>query len=167
MVEPQVKLSQRYPRRLEPKRHGGPLNHDMDMELGIVGDVPELVPDGDYQAGFVRAVRGRFKNRKRIFLWFRIVTAGAQHGVELYLVCPCPANGGKKFGIGSKLFAAAAVALGHFPKRRDRLSTHLFAGKVFLARTRTVTADSDQKLRQPRDHYSVIDQLLRLDAGAK
>lgn len=153
-------------RRMAPVRHGEGPGH-VDMELGSVCEWPELVPHGDYQVGFVRAVRGRFKNRERIFLWFRIVTPGTQHGVELYLVCPCPENGGKKFGVGSKLFAAAAVALGHFPKRRDRLSTRLFAGKVFLARTRTVTTDSDQKLRQTRDHYSVIDKLLRLDAGAR
>ena len=137
-----------------------------DVDLGQVGDVPELVPDGDYQVGFFRAKRARFKNRERIFLWFRIVTTGPQYGVELYLVCPCPTNGGKKFGLGSKLFAAATVAMGHFPRRRDRLSTRLFAGKVFLARTRTVTVDSDQKRRLPRDHYSVIDKLLGLEAGA-
>lgn len=167
MLDTALKMSPSpYPRRLEPQRNGDAAGH-VDMELGSVGEVPELVPDGDYQVGFVRAARGRFRARERIFIWFRIITPGAQHGVELYLVCPCPANGEKKFGVGSKLFAAAAVAMGRFPRRRDRLSTRLFAGKVFLARTRTVTSDSDQQLRQPRDHYSVIDKLIRLEAGAK
>ncbi len=167
MLDPALKMSQSpSPRRPEPQRNGDAPGC-VEMELGTVGEVPELVPDGDYQVGFVRAERGRFKNLERIYLWFSIITPGAQHGVKLYLVCPCPKDGGKKFGIGSKLFAAAAVALGHFPKRRERISTRLFAGKVFLARTRTVTADSNQKLRQIRDHYSLIDKLLRLDAGAR
>jgi hypothetical protein len=101
----------------------------------------------------------------QLFLWFQIITPGNQFGVKLYLVCPCPANGGRIFGFGSKLVAAATVALGHLPKRRDRLSTRMFAGKVFLARTRTVTRDHDQQPRPPEDHYSVISKLLSKEAG--
>jgi hypothetical protein len=140
-------------------------NDDTDV-FGHVGHAPLLVPDSDYQIGFVRAERGHFENRQRIFLWFRIITPGEQFGIELYLVCPCPANGGKIFGLGSKLVAAATVALGQRPKRRDRLSTRTFAGKVFLARTRTVTRDHKGKERPREDHYSVLDELLRVEAGS-
>jgi hypothetical protein len=131
-----------------------------------VGYIPPLVPDGDYQVGFVQSERGHFENRQRIFLWFQIITPGEQFGMRLYLVCPCPVNGGKVFGLGSKLVAAATVALGQRPKRRDRLSTRLFAGKTFLARTRTVTTDHKGKPRPKEDHYSVLDELLRVEAGS-
>jgi len=136
------------------------------QDLGIVGYVPALVPDADYQMGWVRGERGHFQNRERVFLWFRIIEPGPQFGKELYLVCPYPKKGGKIFGLGSKLVAAATVALGQRPKRRDRLSTRIFSGKVFVARTRTVTHDYNQKLRPTADHYSVIDELLRVEAGA-
>lgn len=136
------------------------------QDLGQVGHVPALVPDADYQMGFIRAERGHFKNRERIFLWFQITSPGEQFGVQLYLVCPCPANGGKIFGLGSKLVEAATIALGQRPKRRDRLSTRIFAGKVFLARTRTVTRDYNEQQRPKGDHYSVIAALLRIEAGA-
>ena len=136
------------------------------QDLGTVGHVPALVPDAEYQMGFVRVEDGNFKNRKRYFLWFQIITPGEQFGVQLYYVCAFPKNGGTIFGAGSKLVAAATVALGQRPKRRDRLSTRIFAGKVFLARTRTVTHDYDERLRPTGDHYSVIDELLRLEAGA-
>jgi hypothetical protein len=137
-----------------------------DVDLGQVGHVPAMVPDATYQMGFVRAERGHFENRQRIFLWFRIVTAGDHFGTELYLVCPCPTSGGKIFGLGSKLVAAATVALGQRPKRRDRLSTRIFAGKVFLTRTRTVTRDHKAKERPKEDHYSVVAELLNVEAGA-
>lgn len=138
-----------------------------DQDLGQVGHVPALVPDADYQMGFVRAERGHFENRERIFLWFEITTPGDQFGVPLYLVCPCPANGGKIFGLGSKLVAAASIALGQRPKRRDRLSTRIFAGKLFRGRTRTVRRDHKGNQRPKEDHYSVIDELLSIEAGGR
>jgi hypothetical protein len=136
----------------------------IDQDLGQVGNIPVLVPDADYQMGFVRVERGHVMNRERWFLYFRIITPGNYFGTEMFLACPCPANG--KFGLSSKLVAAATVALGQRPKRRDRLNTRIFAGKVFSARTRTVTRDHKDRPRPPVDHYSVIDELLALEAGA-
>ena len=148
-------------------RQATALNCADAMDFGQVGHAPPLVPDAEYQIGFIRAERGHFENRERIFLWFRIVTPGEYFGTELYLVCPCPTNGRKIFGLGSKLVAAATVALGQRPKRRDRLSTRMFAGKVFLARTRTVTLDHKGKQRPREDHYSVLAELLCVEAGAR
>ena len=137
-----------------------------EMDFGHIGRVPPLVPEADYQIGFVRAEKGRFKNRERLFIYFRIVSHGEHFGKELYLVAPCPSNGGRIFGLGSNLVAAATVALGHIPTRRDRLSTRMFRGKIFLAKTRTVKLDQDQDERRPQDHYSVIKKLLSVEAGA-
>ncbi len=53
------------------------------QELGQVGHVPAIVPDADYQMGFVRAERGHFENRERIFLWFQITSPGDQFGPQL------------------------------------------------------------------------------------
>lgn len=136
------------------------------QDLGQVGIVPALVPDATYQMGFVRAETGKFKNRERWFLWFQIVTPGDYFGTELYHSCPYPKKGGKHFGLSSNLVAAATIALGQRPKRRDRITTRIFEGKVFLANTRTVTLDQDGKQRHAGDHYSVIEKLLSLEAGA-
>lgn len=138
-----------------------------DVDLGEVGHVPPLVPDGVYEFVFVRAERGRFEKRERTFLWFRIATPGDHLGLELYLACPHPSDGGRKFGLGSKLVAAATVALGQRPKRRDRLSTKIFRNKVFRARTRTVTKDSKGNERPRTDQYSTLDTLLSAETGVQ
>lgn len=136
-----------------------------DVELGTVGIVPPLVPDGTYSAGFVRAERGRFEHRERWFLWFRLTTVGPHYGEELYLCCPFPATG-TKFGLGSKLVDAYRVATGQMPQRRDRISTKVFRGKLFRIKTRTVTTDRERQARPPDTRYSVIDRLLDVEAGS-
>ena len=136
------------------------------MDFGHIGRVPPLVPEAEYHVGFVRAEKGQFKNRERLFIWFRIVSPGEHFEKELYLVCPCPSNRGNVFGHGSKLVEAATVALGHTPTRRDRLSTRMFRGKIFLALTRTVMRDYEQELRPSNSRYSVIKKLLSVEAGA-
>jgi hypothetical protein len=136
-----------------------------DADYGIVGDVPPRIPEGDYVVAFVRDERGRFQGRDRWFLWFRIVRPESWSGTQLYLVCPCPSKGGKRFGLGSKMIAAATVALGQRPKRRDRLSSRMFRNKYFLARVRTVRRDARGNKRMQEDQYSVIDELRAVEAG--
>jgi hypothetical protein len=135
-----------------------------EVTLGEMGIVPPLMPAGEYVVGWLRAEQGEFRGRKRWFLWFRIVE-GLHVGEELYLCCPFPKDERRSFGLGSKLVAAMTMATGQTPRRRDRLSTRVFAGKYFVAKVRTVTTDQDCLERSPEDHYSVIEKLIAIAAG--
>lgn len=139
---------------------------DMDLDLGSAWNMPNLVPDGEYVMVFSRASVGNFQKVGRTFLWFKICTPGDHLGKELYLACRHPADGKRRFGLGSKLVQAATVALGQLPKRRDRLSTKIFRDKVFRARVRTVVKDAAGRTRPRGSQYSVIDALLTVEVGA-
>lgn len=45
---------------------------------------PPLVPDGKYQAVFIRHETAFVVRGAKVFLWFRIVEPGEYFGVELY-----------------------------------------------------------------------------------
>lgn len=138
---------------------------DKDDELlGHARALPPHVPDGEYLAVFVRAERGCFERRERLFLWFAIATPGPYVNFELYLSCPCPKLGGA-FGLGSKLVAAYGIAAGGLPRRKDRITTKVFKNKVFRIQTRTVVKNAQGKVRAEADHYSVIESLLSVEAG--
>ena len=149
---------------LRRTRQGHDENDD-DVVFGQMGHRPPLIPEAEYSAGFLRVEHGHVMNRERWFLYFRVVTPGDCIGTELYYSCPCPLRG-QAFGLSSKLVAAATVALGEVPKRRDRLSSAMFKGKQFRVRVRTVKRDRDGTLRPPGDWYSVIDKLIAWEAGA-
>jgi hypothetical protein len=137
--------------------------------LGIVGIIPPLVPDREWSGGFVRKEEGRFAQRERYFLWFRITTPGEYFAEEVYLSCPCPKSfqpKKSKFGLGSKLVAAYTVANGNRrPRKGDTLDLKLFKGKLFRFSTRTVKKDSEGNVRPSDEWYSVIDKLIAVEAG--
>ena len=145
--------------RVAAKPPGKPKGDDDDELLGHARSLPPWVPDAEYCGVFMRVERGRFERRERLFLWFAIATPGPYLKEELYLACLCPENGGA-FGLGSKLVAAYAVAVGSLPKRKDRISTTMFKSKIFRFRTRTVSKDKNGDPRPQSDHYSVIDKLV-------
>lgn len=145
------------------KPPGKPKADDEDETLGYTQPIPPLVPECEYVGVFRRVERGRFERRERLFLWFQISTPGPYLKMELYLVCPCPEEN-KAFGLGSKLMAAYYVAVGHLPRRRDRISTSVFKSKMFRFSTRTVSKNKDGKPRPPQDHYSVIRELISVEA---
>ncbi|UVT19825.1 MAG: hypothetical protein H8K03_18890 [Nitrospira sp.] len=74
-----------------------------------------------------------------------------------------PSNG--RFSLSSKYLQQWSIAAGKRPSRRDRLTTKIFRGKVFLARVRTVTTGHDGRERDVAWHYSVIDSLIEVRAG--
>ena len=84
----------------KPTHAGKPvLGHAIEhQDLGVVGDIPDLVPDAVYAFGFARAERGHFQNRERHFLWYQIVTPGDYFGTQLYLSCAFRRMEGKSLG---------------------------------------------------------------------
>jgi len=136
-----------------------------DLIVGQANESPPLLPEGEHRVAFVRPSRGRFLGRERIFLWFRIIEAGEHFGEEVYLVCPLPEHG-KRFGIGSKFFKAWCLAAGRKPTPRERLSTRVFKGKVYRVEVKTVKKDQDGRDKPAHEHYSKIDRLICVEAGA-
>jgi hypothetical protein len=137
---------------------------ERDIDPSCQVDVAPLIPAGDYEVGFVRAEEKKMWGRSRAFLHFRIVETGQHFGLVLFMAVTLPANG--RFSLSSKYLQQWALAAGKRPSRLDRLTTRVFRNKIFLGRVRTVTQDHDGKEREPTWHYSVVDCLLELRAGA-
>jgi hypothetical protein len=131
-----------------------------DFEFTMKEQLPQKLPDGEYLVEFLRhEERTQFK-AKKLLLWFRTVTFGEFHGMELFMSCPLPE---KKWGNGSKFIRAWALATGKLPDRFDRVSTNVFRGKIFKAAVRTVTKDSAQKDIPAAAYYSIIDHLISVE----
>lgn len=138
-----------------------------DFDFGTADEQGALIPEGEYEVGFLRALKpfSCFRHQ-RTLLWFRITTAGEHHGVELYMACrTSPREGKKSLAPSSKLVRACALALGRWPSRTDRLSTTAFKGKLFAAQVETVTHDSKKQPLPAEAQYSVIRSLTKKIAG--
>lgn len=135
-----------------------------DLELSCTVDIPPLVPEGTYEAIFLRAEKARiWDKRQKIFLHFRIIQPGEYFGRELFMVVTFPISG--RLSLSSKYLQQWTLAAGQAPTRRDRLSTRVFRDKVFLAQVRTVVKDAQGHERPKSARYSVIDKLVEVRTG--
>lgn len=134
------------------------------LDLSNVSRSFPLVPEGEHwEAGMVRAERGNVAGREKAFVIFRLTTPGDYFGVELFMSCTIPAHG--RWARSSKFYMAWLMAAGKEPTRRDRLSTRIFAGKLFRVRVRTVKRTWQNAPLPPHLQYSIIDCLLEVVAG--
>ncbi|MDN5941452.1 MAG: hypothetical protein L0H94_06190 [Nitrospira sp.] len=141
---------------------------DEDLDLGRVEERPPLIPEGQYEVGFLRASK-RFRafERDNVYLHFQVCTMGEYESVVLYMpVRISPRKGCTAMAASSKLARAASIALGRPASRFDRISTRVFLGKRFLAAVRTVDRNAQRKPLPVMNQYSVIDMLLEKTAGA-
>ena len=141
-----------------------------DIEIVCNSDRPPLIPEGNYELGFVRAEDKAhlWGGRRKMFLHFQIVQAGEHFGKVLFMSANLPVNG--RFSISSKFLQQWSLATGKQPSRHDRLSTRVFRGKVFLGCVRTVkvSVNSSTGKMQERDassFYSVVDHLIEVRTG--
>ncbi|MEK7763478.1 MAG: hypothetical protein AAB433_18020 [Nitrospirota bacterium] len=166
-------------RRLKPvpSRGGTPTedspadDEDRDIEVCCNVDRPPLIPEANYEVGFVRAEEKAhlWGGRRKLFLHFKIMQPGEHLGKVLFMSANLPVNG--RFSISSKYLQQWSLAAGKQPVRHDRLSTRVFRGKVFLGRVRTVKVfvnASTGKIeeRHASSFYSVLDHLIEVRAGA-
>ena len=133
---------------------------EQDFEFTMKEQLPPHLPDGEYQVEFLRHEERTQWKAKKLLLYFKIVSFGKFHGVELFMSCQIPQ---KKWGSGSKFIRAWALATGRLPDRFDRVSTKVFRGKIFNAEVRTVTKDSAQKDIPAAAQYSIISNLISLE----
>lgn len=122
----------------------------------------EYVPDKTYEAVVVRWERGEFYQRKKLYLWWRIVSIGPHEGKELFMAF----NVFRKITKSSKYYQAWVLAnKGVRPKKNDRMSPKIFRDKVFSIKTRTVVSGRKQGELDQDDRYAVVDEILELCAG--
>jgi hypothetical protein len=135
-----------------------------DLSFTCNSEIPPTIAEADdYEVQFLKAEKHVMWNRTKLFLWFRVVSAGESFGKELFMPCNIPQNG--RFGTSSKFLCMWVLAAGQKPTRRDRMSTVVFRNKVFRAKVRTVKQTSKQVERNKDQQYSVIDTLLEVLVG--
>ena len=81
MKQPEEKTLKRHPQK-------------QDLEFDFHLDVRPLIPDGEYEVGFVRVEKKWLWGGFKLFLWFQITTCGDYNGLQLYLASQLPV--GKK-----------------------------------------------------------------------
>ncbi|MDH4079610.1 MAG: hypothetical protein OEU68_07325 [Nitrospira sp.] len=141
-------------------------SHTKDIEFKFDASLPPLLPPGDhYVVAFVRAEQQLlWGKRRKLFMHFKVVSPAEHAGAALFLAANVAHDG--KWGIGFKFYRLWALAAGYRPKRKDRLSTTVFRGKYFKARVKTVEVSSKNTKRALAAQYSIVDELLTIEAGA-
>ena len=135
-----------------------------DLEFPCNGYIPPAIPDGDhYEAVFVRGEEKRLWGQLKVFLWFRLMTAGEWLNHDFWMACNVPPKG--HWTPSYKLWRAWVLAAGRRPRRAGRMSTSVFRNKVFRVRLRKVLKTAKQIARTPEQQYSVIDELLEAQTG--
>ena len=136
----------------------------------VTGDFP-LIPSGKYLAGFHRIETVMmFGRQPKVVLTFRIAD-GEHMGVEIKRYYNAQQLIGKpgvrgKFRVGrSSDYLFDLVRLHGPPSRLDRLPARVWNG-VYTIKVRTVTQRSGGERLPEALRYSVIDKILKKDAGA-
>ncbi len=147
--------------------HPSPIPHssfspiDPPLEFSCEGNDYPLIPQGDYEVTFVKAVKRQHWKGHKVYLWFQIESFGEWQGLQLFLPCNLKTEG--KISTRSKYHQNWVIAAGKKPDRyeKKRMTTRVFEGKMFLARVVTVKKDQKNLPLPPELQYSKIDGLLK------
>ena len=136
----------------------------------IVGDYWPVVPNGKYSARLVHFETAIVFSPK-VFLHFEILTPGPHQGVRLFRAYRVhqlrgrPRRRGQfKLRAGSDLYRTIC-RLTPAKKRPDRIALTPLMRLVLQISTRTVTTDSKQRPLPDSCRYSVVDDILKVEAG--
>lgn len=150
-------------------REGGPayVGHDGEID----GQLPALVPPGEYQLALSHwTTYLLFGKAAKLTLWFRVVQQGPHFGAILprhynvkSLSGRARRNGQFKATHGGDLVREYARLLPS-PGRLDRIALQPLTARVVVGRVDTVTNARDQKELPSCVRYSVIRELLRVEA---
>jgi hypothetical protein len=134
------------------------------MELTARGDPTPLIPDGVYDAVFIRAEGGRCFGTLKLFLYFKIITPGQYNETELYM--PFNVNKERKIAPSSKYYKTwCQVNGGQRPSRNAVMSPNIFRGKFFEVKVKTIRKDYNGDELLPSLFYSIIDKILSVSMG--
>jgi hypothetical protein len=121
-----------------------------------------LIPNGDYIAQCVdyEATKSRIWNRRILRLQFKLLDGQKYSG----FILSCYVNYPEKIGRASKYFLFWCIANGGVPSRKGRMNPRVFKDHIFKIRTRMVEKNNRQQPLPAYAHYSVIDEILELQA---
>ena len=142
-----------------------------DIELD--GKIWPLIPNGEYLAMYHRHDTKRMFGTLKVFLHFEIVDPGPYNGTKLYRAYNAvDVRHGKKRGRKFKLRPRSQLYLdlcrlygGNH--RRDRISLTALKSLVLRVRVRTVEKDYRQRPLPEALQYSVVGDLLGVEAGSQ
>jgi hypothetical protein len=123
------------------------------------------VPDGEYSLAYTgHQIRYQYGTGK-LFLRFKIVQ-GEYSGRRLYAAYRVKITGKRTFTCGqaSNIYRQFTRLSGR-RDRRDRLPVGLLKNVIVTASVRTVKTDWKQRPLLPHQFYSVVDELLAIEAG--
>lgn len=137
----------------------------------IDGGLPALIPPGEYQLALQHWQTYRFYGKApKLALWFKVMTQGEHFGVELarhYNVKALVGTPGRygrfKSSAGSDLVRDYA-RLRALPTRFDRFDLQWLKNRILCGRVDTVKTTARQQELAPAVRYSVIRELLRIEA---
>lgn len=129
-------------------------------------DDDEPVPEGEYSLAYTGHALKFMFNTGKLFVRFKIVQ-GEYTGRRLYGAYRVVLTGKRTFTCGqaSSIYRQFTRLSGK-RERRDRLPLSLLANTVVRAKVRTVKTDSRQRPLPPYQFYSVVDELLTIEAGS-
>jgi hypothetical protein len=142
-----------------------------DIELD--GKIWPLIPDGEYIARYHRHDTQRMFGTLKVFLHFEILDPGPYNGTRLYRAYRAVdvvhgKKGGRRFKLRprSQLYLDLCRLYGG-NHRRDRISLTALKSLVLRVRVRTVEKDYRQRPLPEALKYSVVGDLLGVEAGAQ
>lgn len=146
-----------------------PLHRDADSGAIVIDDAP-LIPPGKYLVRYLRHETAVMFTSPKVFLHFRIVD-GPYSGIPLYAAFRVRGlrgrprkNGQFALGRSSELFRQY-VRLTGTRARPDRIALSHLANCVVRVSVRTVERDFRQRALPEACQYSVISDLLTIEAG--
>jgi len=142
-------------------------------EIVLDDAISPLVPEGDYSMSYKYHETGKAFNTPKVFVYFSIVEPGPYLGICLYrafrvrgFIGKHGKNGRFKLGKRSELFLALCRLDERDSRLRpDRVSLQALRNTVIKASVRTVKTDYKQRRLPESLRYSVVDELLSVEAG--
>ncbi len=128
-------------------------------------DYKPLIPDSKYEAQCV-GYDNRFclGKARKLFLKFQILTDGEHNGKKLFMAFNMSYDG--RIKTGSKYYKTWCMVNGwQRPSRNTKMSPRLFKNKIYAVKTRTVKPEHNGEPMPEQFRYSIIDKILKVNAG--
>ena len=143
-------------------------------EIVLDDEILPLIPEGDYSMSYkYHETTAKAFGTPKVFVYFTIVEPGPYFGTHLYrsyrvrgFIGKHGKNGRFKLGKRNELFLVLCRLNERETRLRpDRVSLQALRNAVVRATVRTVKTDYKQRPLPQTLHYSVIDELISVEAG--